>query len=111
LRKQPELAKFMRAYAEAIHLFLTNPERITQVITKNTQVVDREVLAYSIDSEAKAMEKTLQVDQKGLELILEFIAKTVPQAASAKVEDFYDPRFANELRNSGFLKQLWGNKF
>jgi hypothetical protein len=100
----------MRAYAEAIHSFLTNPEGITQVITKYTQVADREVLAYSIDSEAKAMEKTLQVDQKGLELILEFIAKTVPQAASGKVEDFYDPRFANELRNSGFLKQLWGDK-
>jgi NitT/TauT family transport system substrate-binding protein len=110
-RKQPELAKFMRAYAEAIHVFLTNPEGITQVITKYTQVVDREVLAYSIDSEAKAMEKTLQVDPKGLELILEFIAKTVPQAASVKVEDFYDPRFANELKSSGFHKQLWGDRF
>jgi len=24
------------------------------------------------------------------------------------VEDFYDPRFSNELRDSGFLKKLWG---
>jgi len=68
------------------------------------------VLAYSIDSEAGAMEKTLQVDPKGLELILEFIAKTVPQAASAKPEDFYDSRFINDLRGSGFLKKLWGEK-
>jgi len=56
------------------------------------------------------MEKTLQVDPKGLELILEFIAKTVPQAASAKPEDFYDSRFINDLRGSGFLKKLWGEK-
>ena len=56
------------------------------------------------------MEKTLQVDPKGIELILGFISKTVPQAASAKPEDFYDARFYTELRDSGFLKKLWGDK-
>ena len=80
-RKQAELTRFMRAYAEAMHYFLTNPEGTAKVVTKYTQVTDREVLAYSINSEATAMEKTLQVDPKGLELILEFIGKTVPQAA------------------------------
>lgn len=109
-RKQPELNKFMRAYAEAMHYFLTNSEGTAQIITKYTQVTDREVLAYSIDSETKAMEKTLRVDPKGVELLLGFIAKTVPQAASAKPADFYDPRFTNELRESGFLKKLWGDK-
>jgi NitT/TauT family transport system substrate-binding protein len=107
-RKQPELAKFMRAYAEAMHYFLTNPEGTAQIVTKYTQVADREVLAYSIDQEAKAMEKTLEVNPKGLEQILAFIAKTVPQAANAKSEDFYDLRFTNEMRDSGFLKRLWG---
>jgi NitT/TauT family transport system substrate-binding protein len=107
-RKQPELTKFMHAYAEAMHYFLTNPEGTAKVVTKYTQVADREVLAYSIDQEAKAMEKTLEVNSKGLELILGFIAKTVPQAATAKSEDFYDLRFTNEMKDSGFLKRLWG---
>jgi NitT/TauT family transport system substrate-binding protein len=109
-RKQAELAKFIRAYAEAMHYFLTNPEGTTQIVAKYTKVVDQEVLAYSIDSEATAMEKTLEVDPKGVELILGFIGKTVPQAASAKAEDFYDARFYTELRESGFLKKLWGDK-
>ena len=30
--------------------------------------------------------------------------------ASTKPEDFYDPRFFNDLRESGFLKKLWGDK-
>jgi NitT/TauT family transport system substrate-binding protein len=107
-RKQPELAKFMRAYAEAVHYFLTNPEGTAPIVTKYTQVSDREVLAYSIDQEAKAMEKTLEVSPKGLELILAFIAKTVPQAASAKPEEFYDSRFTTDLKESGLLKRLWG---
>ena len=109
-RKQAELAKFIRAYAEAIHYFLTNPEGTAQIVAKYTKVVDREVVAHSIDSEAKAMQKTLQVDPKGVELILGFIGKTVPQAASAKPEEFYDPRFTNELQESGLLKRLWGEK-
>ncbi|HEX5606248.1 MAG TPA: ABC transporter substrate-binding protein [Candidatus Binatia bacterium] len=109
-RKQPELTRFMRAYAEAMHYFLTNPEGTANVVTKYTQVTERDVLAYSIDSEAAAMEKTLAIDPKGLELILEFIGKTVPQAASAKPEDFYDSRFVNDLRTSGLLKKLWGEK-
>jgi NitT/TauT family transport system substrate-binding protein len=109
-RKKAELTKFMRAYAEAMHYFLTNPEGTAQIVAKYTKVADHEVLAYSIDSEAKAMEKALQVDPKGVELILGFIGKTVPQAGSAKPEDFYDPRFTTELRDSGFLKKLWGDK-
>jgi NitT/TauT family transport system substrate-binding protein len=109
-RKQAELANFIRAYAEAMHYFLTNPEGTTQIVAKYTKVADQEVLAHSIDSEATAMERTLEVDPKGVELLLGFIGKTVPQAASAKAEDFYDPRFYTELRESGFLKKLWGEK-
>jgi NitT/TauT family transport system substrate-binding protein len=109
-RKQQELTKFMRAYAEGVHYFLTNPEGTVQVVAKYTKVDDREVVAYAIESEAKAMDRTLQVEPKGIELILGLIGKTVPQAASAKPEDFYDPRFFNELRDSGFIKRLWGEK-
>ena len=47
------------------------------------------------------MEPSLQVDPKGIELILGLIRKTVPQAASAKADDFYDARFFTELRESG----------
>jgi len=109
-RKQAELAKFMRAYAEGMHYFLTNAEGTRQIVAKYTKVEDREVNAYAIDSESKAVERTLQVDPKGIELILGLISKAVPQAASAKPQDFYDPRFFADLRDSGFLKRLWAEK-
>jgi NitT/TauT family transport system substrate-binding protein len=109
-RKQSELSKFMRAYAEAMHYFLTNKEGTAQIVAKYTKVEDREINNYAIASESKAMQRTLQVDPKGIELILGLISKTVPQAASAKPEDFYDARFYTELRDGGFLKKLWGDK-
>jgi NitT/TauT family transport system substrate-binding protein len=109
-RKQAELAKFARAYAEAIHTFLTNPEVAAKVVQKYTKVEDKEILTHSMAAEGKAMEPSLQVDPRGIELILELIGKVVPQATSAKAEDFYDPRFFTELRDSGFLKRLKGEK-
>lgn len=109
-RKQVELGKFMRAYAEAMHYFLTNTEGTVQIVAKYTKVEDHEVNAYAIKSESDAVERTLQVDPKGIELILNLIAKSMPQAASAKAQDFYDPRFFTDLRDSGFLKHLWGDK-
>ena len=109
-RKQADLHKFMRAYAEAIHYFLTNREGTAQIVAKYTKVEERDVVSFSIDSEAAAVERTLQIDPKGIELILALMSKSMPQAQSAKTEDFYDPRFAGELRDSGFLKKLWADK-
>jgi NitT/TauT family transport system substrate-binding protein len=109
-RKQADLAKFMRAYAEAMHYFLTNAEGTGKIVAQYTKVEDRDVNAYAIESESQAVERTLQVDPKGIELILGLIGRSMPQAVSAKPQDFYDPRFFTDLRESGFLKKLWGDK-
>ncbi len=109
-RKQADLAKFMRAYAEAIHYFITNKEGTIQIVAKYTKVEDREVNGHAIDSEREAVERTLQVDPKGIELILTLMSKSMPQGPAVKTEEFYDSRFTNELRDSGFLKKLWGEK-
>ena len=109
-RKQAELTKFMRAYAEAVHYFLTNREGTMQIVAKYTKVEEREINSHAIDTESEALERTLQVDPKGIELILALINRVAPQAPSAKTEEYYDARFTNELRDSGFLKRLWGDK-
>jgi ABC-type nitrate/sulfonate/bicarbonate transport system substrate-binding protein len=107
-RKPADLAKFMRAYAEAVHYFLTNPAGTAKIVAYYTKVEDREVIAYAVEAEAKAMERTLQVDPKGIELILGLIGKSVSPGATARPQDFYDSRFSAELKDSGFLKRLWG---
>jgi NitT/TauT family transport system substrate-binding protein len=109
-RKQSELAKFMRAYAEAMHYFLTNAEGTAQIVAKYTKVEDREINNYAIESESKAMERTLQVDPKGIELILALISKTVPQAASAKAEDFMTPVFTPSYERAAFQAAVGRNR-
>ena len=107
-RKQSEIKKFMRAYAEATQYFLKNREGTTAIIAKYTKIQDAEALTHSIEAVSPAMERTLQVDPKGIDVVLGQIRNTIPQAASAKAEEFYDPRFFTDLRESGFLKSLWG---
>ena len=109
-RKPADLTKFTRAYAEAVHYFLTNSEGTAKIVAQYTKVEDREVIAHAVEAEGKAMDKTLQIDPKGIELILGLIAKSVPQAVSARAQDFYDSRFSADLRDSGFLKRLWGER-
>ena len=107
-RKQPEIKKFMRAYAEATQYFLKNREGTAAIIAKYTKIQDGEAITHSIEAVSPAMERTLQVDPKGIDVVLGQIRNTIPQAASAKAEEFYDPRFFTDLRESGFLKSLWG---
>ena len=107
-RKQGELRKFMRAYAEAIHFYLKNPEGTAPIVSKYTKVQERDILTHTIEAESDAMERTLQVNPKGIEFVLDQIKGKIPQAATAKAEEFYDPRFFTELRESGLLKSLWG---
>jgi NitT/TauT family transport system substrate-binding protein len=109
-RKHAELARFMRAHAEAMHYFLTNAEGTNQIVAKYTKVEDRDVNAHAINSEAQAMERTLQVDPKGIELILNLISRSGSQPVTARAQDFYEPRFFTELRDSDFLRKLWGEK-
>jgi NitT/TauT family transport system substrate-binding protein len=109
-RKHAELARFMRAYAEAMHYFLTNAEGTNQIVAKYTKVEDRDVNAHAINSEAQAMERTLQVDPKGIELILNLISRSGSQPVTVRAQDFYEPRFFTELRDSDFLRKLWGEK-
>lgn len=101
------LKKFMRGYAEAVHTFLTDPETTAKVISKYAKMEDREIVDYSVRSEAGVMERSLDIDRGGVEFVLNYLKKDFPQAASIDIENLLDRRLVNDLQESGFLKSLW----
>ena len=84
-----------------------NSEGTAKIVAQYTKVEHREVIAHAVETEGKALDKSLQVDPKDIELILGLIANSLLQAPSARAQDFYDSRFSADLRDSGFLKRLW----
>ena len=101
--------RLVRAVAEGIHFYKTQKEASLRSISKFTKSNDQAALeeaynAYAIKFMARVPYPTL----KGIEAILEDLAKTNPKARGAEPKRFVEPRFLKELEGSGFITNLYG---
>ncbi len=53
------------------------------------------------------MDRGLNIRTEAIEATLEEIRKDTPKAVQARPGDFVDPRFMNELKQSGYLERIW----
>jgi NitT/TauT family transport system substrate-binding protein len=100
--------RFLQAMAEGVHIFNTDKEEALKVMAKYTKVTDRKVLENSYADNSGVHSPTLEPTRSGIANILETLAGTAPKAATAKPEDFIDPRLVKKLEESGFFKKLAG---
>jgi len=109
LRDSEDVAlRFLQAIAEGIHIFKTDKEEALKVMAKYTKVTDRKILENSYADNSGVHSQTLEPTPSGIRNILETLATTSPKAATAKPEDFIDPRLVKKLEESGFFKKLIG---
>ena len=107
IRENPdEVRRVVLAMIESIHFLKTHKEESIKVMQKYTRGLSRDVL-----DEAYAANAELLVDDgyptlEGLKQTLEIQALTDPRAAKAKVEDFVELRFVDEVRKSGSVEKL-----
>ena len=109
-RKQADLTKFMRAYAEAMHYFLTNTEGTTQIVAKYTKVEDRDVVPMRSTPSRRPWNEPCKSIPRASSSFSRSSANRCRRRHRSKPQEFYDPRFTTEMRDSGFLKRLWGDK-
>jgi hypothetical protein len=67
---------------------------------------DPEVLEASWDNYVKTIPKKPFFTVKGIQFILEMLAPQMPQAKSAKPEQFIDSSFLQELEKEGFFTEM-----
>jgi NitT/TauT family transport system substrate-binding protein len=109
IRENPDVVlRVVKAMAESVHYYKNNQQEVIKVLQKYTRGQDRAVL-----EKAYAAYRDLLVDDtyptlEGLRNILDIQAEIDPKAAKAKVEDFIDLRFVDEIKKSGFLAQVSG---
>ena len=107
IRANAEIVRrFMRAYAEAVHLFKSNKPIALKTLQKYTRVTDLEILEETHKEYRELIESVPYPSRRGIETILAELAASDPKARQAKPEDFVDQRFVAELERDGFFKKL-----
>jgi ABC-type nitrate/sulfonate/bicarbonate transport system substrate-binding protein len=107
IRANAEIVRrFMRAYAEAVHLFKTSKPIALKALQKYTRVTDLEILEETHKEYRELMESVPYTSRRGIETILAELAVSDPRARQAKPDDFVDMRFVAELERDGFFEKL-----
>ena len=101
--------RFVRAMVEGIHFYKTQKEASLRSIAKFTKSNDRAALEEAYNAYAiKFMTRVPYPTLKGVEAILEDLAKTNPKARGADPKRFVELRYLKEVEESGFVSQLYG---
>lgn len=107
-KKESLVRRFVRAIVEGIHFYKTQKEASIQSISRFTKLTDRAALEEAYNTYAiKYMARVPYPSLKGVEAILDDLAKTNPKAKGADPKRFIEPRFLKELEDSGFVTQLY----
>lgn len=107
-KREAVVRRFARALIEGIHFYKTQKEASMQSIAKFTKLNDRAALEEAYNTYAiKYMARLPYPSLKGVEMILEDLAKTNPKAKGADPKRFVEPRFLKELEDSGLITQLY----
>jgi ABC-type nitrate/sulfonate/bicarbonate transport system substrate-binding protein len=105
LTEQPELAdRHMRAQAQALQRLLTDREFAIDVVGKYSQTTDRELLGATIDYFRKNVQPDMYPERDAVQTVIDL--EEHPGARTLRPEEVTDYRFADGLRQSGFLERL-----
>lgn len=111
LRENRDLAKrFLRAYAEAVHIIKTDRGRTLKVFAGRMRLDDAEILHATYDYYAPRFSFPPRVDMTGIKDTLDFYARSSPEVKNRQPQDFIDQTILDELEREGFFKSLGSEK-
>lgn len=98
--------RFVRAYAEAIHVVKTDPERTMKVFAHRMRVDDPETVRSTYEYFAPRFSQPPRVNLSGVRDTLSFYAGQNADFKNRKPEEFVDHSLLDELEKEGFFKKL-----
>ena len=96
----------LRGFVEAIYYIYANKKEAQKVFAKYMRTNDPDVLEDSYQGYIKMVPKKPYPTLKGIQYILDLLAPTLPQAKTAKPEQFVDLSFLQELEKEGFFNEM-----
>ena len=96
----------LKGYIEGINFTFHNKQAAQKVYAKYMRTNDPEVLEQSYQVYVKTTPKKPYPTLKGLQFLLDQLAPQMPQARSAKPEQFVDLSLLQELEKEGFFIEM-----
>jgi NitT/TauT family transport system substrate-binding protein len=107
IRNNPDhVMSLVKAMAESIHYYKTNKEQVIKIMQKYTRGQSRGVLDGTYEAYRDLFVEDTHPTIEGLKNTLQIQASWDPKAAKAKVEDFVNLRFVNEIKQNNFIDRL-----
>jgi NitT/TauT family transport system substrate-binding protein len=100
--------RFLRAYAESIHVIKTDRERTMKVFAQRMRVDDPETVRSTYDYFAPCFSFPPRVNLAGVRDTINFYAEHNPDFKNRKAEEFVDHSLMDELEREGFFKKIGG---
>ena len=104
--KRDVVKRFLRAYAEAIHVIKTQRDKTINVFAKRMRIEDPETLKTTYEYFAPRFSFPPRVSLEGVRDTLSFYAEHNPDFKNRKAEEFVDHSLIDELEKEGFFKKL-----
>jgi NitT/TauT family transport system substrate-binding protein len=99
--------RFVRAIVEANAVIHQDKAQTKQIIGRYTQSSDDGVLEDSYAGAVAAIPRVPVPTRAATEIALDLAAHSNPAAPHADASQFFDPRFVQELDDSGFIRGLY----
>jgi len=96
----------LKGFVEAIYFIYANKKEAQKVFAKYMRTGDPDVLEDSYRGYVTSIPKKPYPTLKGIQFMLDMLAEKMPQAKSAKPEQFVDLSFLQELEKEGFFNEM-----
>ncbi len=98
--------RFLRSYAEAIHIIKTQRDKTMGIFAKRMRIDDPETVRSTYEYFAPRFSFPPRVDMAGVRDTLNFYAEQNPDFKNHRAEEFVDNSLMDELEKEGFFKKL-----
>jgi NitT/TauT family transport system substrate-binding protein len=107
IRSNREIAlSALKGYVEALFYIPRNREETRRITAKYMRTTDPEVLDATYDWFVKRVSKKPYPTLKGIQYLLDEVASKLPNAKSAKPEQFVDLSLLQQLEREGFFTEM-----
>ncbi len=96
----------LKGYVEGIYFIHADKKEAQRNFAKDMRTNDPDVLENSYRGYVKTVPKKPYPTLKGIQFMLDMLAPQMPQAKSAKPEQFVDLSFLQELEKEGFFAEM-----